>query len=247
MAFQADSKKIAKNTVILYMRQILIMLISLYTSRVVLQTLGADDYGIYNVVAGFVTMFNVISGAFTVAISRFMAYVIGEGNEKKLSELFSTALMIQCCIGVFIVFLLATAGVWYVGNIMVLPDGRTDAALAVLFFSAISFFISLVSVPYNALIVAHEHMKAYAYIAVFEAAMKLVISFAIVISPFDKLITYSLFTIFTAVMVNISYLIYCSRNFTGCKFRLKIHSSTLKEMMNFVGWAFLGNGELLKM
>lgn len=245
MAFQADNKKIAKNTIILYMRQILIMLISLYTSRVILQTLGVDDYGIYNVVGGFVTMFNVISGAFTVAISRFMAYVIGEGNEKKLGELFSTALMVQCCMGLFIVFLLATMGVWYVMNIMVLPEERTEAALWVLLFSSVSFFINLISVPYNALIIAHEHMKAYAYIAIFEAVMKLLVSFAIVISPFDKLITFSFLTVLTAVIVRFCYSIYCNRSFTGCKFRLKVHRSMLKEMMSFVGWAFLGNGAVV--
>ena len=245
MAFQADSKKIAKNTIILYARQILIMVITLYTSRVVLQTLGADDYGIYNVVGGFVTMFNVISGAFTVAISRFMAYVIGEGNAKKVGELFSTALMVQCCMGLFIVLLLATVGVWYVTNIMVLPEGRTEAALWVLFFSAVSFFINLISVPYNALIVAHEHMKAYAYIAIFEAIMKLLVSCAIVISPFDKLITYSFFTVLTAVIVRFFYSIYCNKNFVGCKFRLRVHRDMLKEMLSFVGWAFLGNGAVV--
>lgn len=221
------------------------MVISLYTSRVVLQTLGADDYGIYNVVGGFVTMFNVISGAFTVAISRFMAYVIGEGNEKKVGELFSTALVVQCCMGLFIVLLLATAGVWYVSNVMVLPEGRTEAALWVLAFSAVSFFISLISVPYNALIVAHEHMKAYAYIAIFEAIMKLLISFAIVISPLDKLITYSFLTVLTAVIVRFCYSVYCNKNFTGCKFRLRVHRDMLKEMMSFVGWAFLGNGAVV--
>lgn len=245
MAFQADGKRIAKNTIILYIRQILIMVITLYTSRVVLQTLGADDYGIYNVVGGFVTMFNVISGAFTVAISRFMAYVIGEGNEKKVGELFSTALMVQCCMGLFIVLLLATGGVWYVTNIMVLPEGRTEAALWVLAFSAVSFFINLISVPYNALIVAHEHMKAYAYIAIFEAAMKLLISFAIIVSPLDKLITYSFLTVLSAVIVRFCYSVYCNRHFTGCKFRLRVHMSTLKEMMSFVGWAFLGNGAMV--
>ena len=188
MAFQVNNKKIARNTIILYIRQIFIMVISLYTSRVILRTLGADDYGIYNVVGGFVTMFNVISGAFTVAISRFMAYVLGEGNERKLEELFSTAMLVQAFIGLIIILLLATFGVWYVINIMVLPDGRMEAALWVLLFSSISFFISLLSVPYNSLIVAYEHMKIYAYIAIFEALMKLVVSFAIVISHFIKLV-----------------------------------------------------------
>lgn len=244
MAFTVDNKKIAKNTIVLYIRQIFIMMISLYTSRVILQNLGADDYGIYSVVGGFVTMFNVISGAFTVAISRFMQYVIGEGNEKKLKELFSTALVIQCCMGLFILFLLATGGVWYVTNIMVLPDGRTGAALWVLLFSAITFFIGLISVPYNSLIVAHEHMKAYAYIAILEAVMKLGVAFVITVSSMDKLVTYGFLMMLAQVVVRFCYSIYCNRNFSGCHFSLKIHKSLLKEMMSFVGWAFLGNGAI---
>jgi O-antigen/teichoic acid export membrane protein len=244
MSFQVDNKKIARNTLVLYMRQILIMIISLYTSRVILQTLGAENYGIYNVVGGFVTMFNVLSGAFTVAISRYMQYVIGEGDERKLKELFSTALVVQCCMGMLIMVLLATGGVWYVKNIMVLPDGRTEAALWVLFFSAISFFIGLISVPYNSLIVAHEHMKAYAYIAILEALMKLGVAFAIVVSPLDKLITYGFLTMLTSIVVRFCYSVYCNKHFDGCKFNLKIHRALLKEMMSFVGWAFLGNGAI---
>ena len=192
MAFHVSNKRIAKNTIILYMRLILIMLISLYTVRIVLRALGADDYGIYSVVGGFVLMFNVLSGAFVVAIVRFIAYAIGEGNENKIQDLFSTTLSVQCILGLVIVFLQATIGVWYVVNVMVLPEGRTVAALWVLFFSAVSFFINLMSVPFNALIVAHEHMKAYAYIAVFEVLIKLGIALAITILPFDKLVTYSL-------------------------------------------------------
>lgn len=245
MAFSADNRKIAKNTLILYMRQILIIFVSLYTSRVILRTLGADDYGIYNVVGGFVAMFNVVSGAFTVAISRFMAYVIGEGDEKKLEDLFSTALLVQFVIGAIIVIMLGVIGVWYVSSIMVLPEGRTAAALWVLLFSTISFFINLISVPYNALIVAHEHMKAFAYISIFEAVMKLIVAFLIVISPIDRLVSYSFLTVLTAVIVRFSYSIYCNRHFSGCRFRLKFHHGMLGSMMSFVGWAFLGNGAVV--
>lgn len=218
------------------------MVISLYTSRVILQMLGADDYGIYSIVGGFVTMFNVISGAFTVAISRFMQYVIGEGNKKKLKELFSTALMVQSCMGLFIMLLLGTGGVWYVMNVMVLPEGRTVAALWVLLFSAITFFIGLISVPYNSLIVAHEHMTAYAYIAIIEALMRLGVAFLIKVSPVDKLVTYGLLMMLSQIIVRFCYSIYCNKHFDGCHFSLKIHKSLLKEMMSFVGWAFLGNG-----
>lgn len=229
----------------LYVRQILLMVIALYTSRVILQTLGANDYGIYNVVGGFVAMFNVLSGALTVAISRFIAYVLGEDDDKKLREVFSTALVVQTAMGLVIVLLLATVGVWYVRNVMVLPDGRLSAALWVLAFSAFAFFIDLIAVPYNALIVAHEHMKAYAYIAIFEGLMKLAISFVIVISPFDKLISYGFLMLVTAVTVRFYYTRYCRKHFVNCKFHMEVHRHILKEMMPFVGWAFLGNGAIV--
>lgn len=245
MTFQASNKRIAKNTIILYMRQILIMLVSLYTVRVTLRALGADDYGLYNVVAGFVAMFNVVSGAFSVAISRFMAYVIGEGDEERLWKLFSTALFVQCSLGVLIVSLLATIGVWYVADIMSLPEGRESAALWVLFFSAVSFFINLISVPYNALIISFEHIRAYAYIAILEAMMMLGVAFAIILSPFDKLITYSSLTVLTAITVRFCYSLYCGRHFPGCRFRLKADRNMLKAMMSFVGWTFLGNGAVV--
>ena len=245
MAFHVSNKRIAKNTIILYMRLILVMLISLYTVRIVFRALGVEDYGVYNIVAGFVSMFSVLSGAFSVAIARFIAYVIGEGNENKLADLFSTALIIQFILGVVIILLLATVGVWYVNNIMVLPQERTAAALCVLFFSAVSFFINLISVPFNALIIAYEHMRAYAYIAVFEVIMKLGVAFTTTVSPFDKLITYSFLTVLAAVMVRISYSIYCNFHFPTCKFHLKLNKNLFKEMMSFVGWAFLGNGAVV--
>lgn len=245
MTYHTSNKKIAKNTIILYVRLIVVMLISLYTVRIILQTLGADDYGIYSVVGGFVSMFNVISGAFTVAIARFIAYVIGEGKQDTQQDLFSTALGVQCILGLVIVFLLATVGTWYVINIMVLPEGRTVAALWVLFFSAVSFFINLISVPFNALIIAHEHMRAYAYIAVLEVIMKLVIAFTITIVPFDKLIIYSFLTVLAAVIVRGCYSAYCNIHFTQCKFRLKLNKKILKEMLSFIGWAFIGNGAVV--
>lgn len=221
------------------------MLISLYTVRIVLRSLGADDYGTYNVVGGFVSMFNIFSGAFAIAIARFIAYALGKGNEKKLQSLFSTALTVQCILGFVIVFFIATGGAWYVVNVMVLPEGRTVAALWVLFFSAISFFVNLMSIPFNALIIAHEHMRAFAYIAVFEVLMKLGVAFATTVSPFDKLITYSFLIVLAAVVVRISYSVYCKIHFPYCKFRLKFNKNLFKEMISFIGWAFLGNGAVV--
>lgn len=245
MAFHVSNKRIAKNTIVLYIRLILVLLISLYTVRIVLRALGVEDYGVYSIVGGFVSMFTVLSGAFSVAIARFIAYVVGEDNEKKLADLFSTALIIQCILGFVIILLLATVGVWYITNIMVLPEGRAPAALWVLFFSSVSFFINLISVPFNALIIAHEHMRAYTYIAVLEVVMKLGVAFATSVSPFDKLITYSFLTVLAATIVRVSYSMYCNIHFPSCKFHLKLNKNLFKEMMSFVGWAFLGNGAVV--
>lgn len=243
--YKSDNKRIAKNTLLLYFRQILILLITLYTSRVVLRELGADDYGIYNVVGGFVAMFNVISGAFSVAISRYMAYVLGQGDKHKLQKLYATALWIQFALGLVISALLATVGSWYVCNIMVMDESRTGAALWVLLFSAVSFFVGLLSVPYNSLIIAHEHMKAFAYIAVVEAVLKLLVALFLAVIPADKLVIYGFMTLCSTMIVRALYARYCKKHFPECVFEWKVDRGLFKEMTSFVGWAFLGNGAVV--
>ena len=165
----SNNHRIAKNTVMLYIRQVIVLAVSLYTSRLVLKALGAEEYGIYQVVGGFVAMFNIISGAFTVAITRFMSHEYISENSDDVRKCYSTALIIQMMTGMTIVLLVGTVGVWYVKNVMVLPEGRTDAALIVLGFSAASFFISLICIPYDSLIIANERMQAFAYIGLAEA------------------------------------------------------------------------------
>lgn len=170
----ANNKRIAKNTLFLYFRQILVMAVSLYTVRVVLAALGEVDYGIYNAVGGFVAMFNILSGALSVAISRFITYEMGQPDVTafRLQRIFSSSLLIQVAMGLVVCLLVGTFGVWFVKTKMVIPAERLDAALYVLGFSALSFFINLLSVPYNALIIAHEQMKAFAYIGIVEVVLK---------------------------------------------------------------------------
>ncbi len=243
--YENDRGRIARNTVFLYFRQMLTMAVGLYTSRVILNALGVDDYGIYNVVGGFVSMFNVISGAFSVAITRFMAYAHGNGGTDRLRKCYSSAMIIQTALGTFICLLLATVGIWYVVNIMVLPRGRTVAALWVLLFSAVSFFISLISIPYNAMIIAHEHMQAFAYIGIAEAVLKLTVAIIVKYSPWDRLILYSSLMVLSAVMVWMLYAAYCRKHFEECHFLGEFDCSLFKEMMAFVSWAFLGNGAVV--
>ena len=174
MSVSDNNKRIAKNTFFLYIRQLLVMAVGLYTVRVILAVLGEEDYGIYNVVGGFVAMFNILSGALSVAISRFITYEMGQPDVTtfRLQRIFSSSLVIQIVMGLIISLLIATFGVWFIENKMVIPSERLDVALYVLLFSTLSFFINLLSVPYNALIIAHEQMKAFAYISIVEVVLK---------------------------------------------------------------------------
>ena len=243
--YKSSSKRIAVNTMMLYTRHILIILVSLYTSRVVLQVLGAEDYGIYNVVGGFVTMFNIISGAFSVAIARFMAYTLESGNKKELQKLFSTAIITQIFMGILIFILIATFGVWYVRHKMVLPDTRVNAALAVLLFSAVSFFISLLSVPYNAVLIAYEKMKAFAYISILEVVLKLMVVFFVALIPWDKLVVYSMMMVASAMVIRFIYIYYCKKHFSECEVVWELDKNIFLKMLSFTGWAFLGNGAVI--
>ena len=186
---QANNKRIAKNTLLLYFRMLLLMLISLYTSRVILNALGVEDYGIYNVVGGVVTMFSVLSGSLNAAISRFITFELGTGNIERLKKVFSSSVTIQAIIAVIIVVLAETVGLWFLNEKMIIPDNRMVAANWCYQFSIITFTINLLAVPFTASIIAHEKMSAFAYISVFDAVMKLFIVYLLNVLPFDKLIS----------------------------------------------------------
>lgn len=244
--FSANNKRIAKNTLMLYFRMLLIMLVTLYTSRVVLKELGVDDYGIYNVVGGVVTMFNVISGALSSAISRFITFELGTGNQEKLKRVFSSAITIQVIIGLIVILFAETIGLWFVNNKMVIPADRMDAAQWVYHFSVITFAVNLISVPYNAVIIAHEKMSAFAYISIIEVACKLGIALCLVYSPIDRLIFYGFLLMVVAVMVRMIYAYYCKRHFDECsRYTFLWDKFLLKEMFGFAGWNFIGTSSVV--
>lgn len=247
MAVSENNKRIAKNTLFLYFRQILIMAVSLYTVRVVLAALGEEDYGIYNVVGGFVAMFNILSGALSVAISRFITYEMGQPDVtlSRLQRIFSSSLVIQIAMGAIICLLIGTFGVWFVENKMVIPAERLDVALYVLLFSTLSFFINLLSVPYNALIIAHEQMKAFAYISIVEAVLKLAVAYLLIVAFFDKLLLYAFCMVLVSLIVRSIYAVYCKRHFEECRFVWGFDKQLLSKMFVFSGWAFLGNGSFV--
>ena len=164
-----NNKRIAKNTLLLYFRMIVLMLVTLYTSRVVLDALGESDYGIYNVVGGVVAMFSVLSNSLSGAISRFITYELGTGDKERLARIFSTSVNIQILMALAIFVLCEVCGVWFLNAKMNIPDGRMEAANIVLQCSIATFMVNLISVPYNATIIAHERMGVFAYISILEA------------------------------------------------------------------------------
>lgn len=242
-----NNKRIVKNTMFLYLRQILVMAVSLYTVRVVLAALGEEDYGIYNVVGGFVAMFNILSGALSVAISRFITYEMGQLDVTllRLQRIFSSSLIIQVIMGFIICLLIGTFGVWFVENKMVIPSSRLNVTLYVLLFSTLSFLINLLSVPYNALIIAHEQMKAFAYISIVEVILKLSVAYLLIVSPFDKLMLYAFCMVIVSLIIRCVYAFYCKRHFKECRFVKGFDKLLLSRMLVFSGWAFLGNGSFV--
>lgn len=238
----AKNKRIAKNTLLLYFRTLLIMAITLYTSRVILNALGVEDYGIYNVVGGVVAMFSLLSGSLSNAISRFITFELGRGDIRRLGVIFSTSVNIQLGLSLLIMVLGAAVGGWFLNTQMNIPADRMTAANWVLFCSLLMFCVNLVSIPYNACIIAHERMAAFAYVSILEASLKLLICYLIVVSPFDKLISYAILLVVVALIIRFVYGFYCSRHFEECRYRPVYDRSLLKQMGSFAGWQFLANG-----
>lgn len=236
----ANNKRIAKNTWMLYIRMLFTMGVSLFTSRVILQALGVEDYGIYSVVGGFVSMFALISNSLSAAISRFITFELGKGESSRIKDVFSTAVIIQLVLALLICILLESVGVWFLNTQMTIPTERLYAANWVLQFSIITFAFNLISVPYNAAIIAHEHMGTFAFIGLFEAISKLIIVYLLYISPIDNLIFYSFLICLLSVIVRFLYQIYCRKHFVECKLYFCYDKSLIKEIFGFAGWNFIG-------
>lgn len=236
----SNNKRIAKNTLLLYFRMLFMMVVSLYTSRVILNALGVEDFGIYNVVGGVVAMFTVISGSLSAAISRFITYELGSGNQSKLNKIFSASVTIQLLLSLIIVILIEFVGVWFLNNKMIIPEGRMTATNWVLQFSIVTFVINLISVPYNAAIISHERMSAFAYISILEVVCKLAIAFLIMVSPMDKLVFYAILMCAVSIIIQLTYGYYCKRHFVECTYHFHWDVDILKKMFGFAGWNFIG-------
>lgn len=218
------------------------MAIGLFTSRIVLQTLGVKDYGTYNVVGGIVGMFTIVSSSLSTAISRFITFELGKNDKIRLNKIFSTAINVQSLMGILIVILMEVIGVWFLNSQMNIPEDRMGAANWVFQLSIVSFVLGLLMVPYNASIIAHEDMGVFAYMTLLDAILKLLIVYALYISPYDKLITYALLGFCVSLLMRSIYATYCKRHYEECTYHFVKDKQLLKEMTSFAGWNFLGNG-----
>lgn len=237
----SNNKRIAKNTLMLYVRMFLMTGVSLYTSRVVLAALGVSDYGVYSVVGGIVTMFGFLNGAMSSATQRYITFALGKGDKERLSKVFSTTMQVHALMALVVVVLGEIVGLWFLYNKMQLPPDRITAAFWVLQCSIVSTVIMMVSVPYNADIIAHEKMSAFAYLSIADGALRLGIVYLLVISPIDKLTTYALLVVAVQIFMWFCYRLYCHRHFKE-SFYTRVREKTLfRELLSFSGWSVFGN------
>ena len=237
----SNNKRIAKNTIILYIRTFFILIISLFTSRIVLSALGVEDYGTYNVVGGFVTMFSLLSASLSNAISRYITFELGRGDSEKLSEVFSNSVNVQIILATIIFFIAEIVGVWFLNVKMNIPEGRMIAANWAFQCSLLTFVINLISVPYNACIIAHEHMNAFAFVSILESLLKLGSVVVLFIIGFDRLIVYAILLVLVALLIRLIYGIYCSRHFEECHYKFILNNKLVKEMTSLASWNMLGS------
>lgn len=239
-----SNKRIAKNTMFLYFRMMITMVISLYTSRVVLQVLGVNDYGIYQSVGGIVGLLGFLNGALSTGTSRFITYGLGEGKQNKIKQIFSTTLTIHVVLALIIIIVAETFGYWFLHNKLIIPPERMTAAVWVYHISIISVFFTLTQVPYNACIIAHENMKVFAYVSIIEAISKLIIVYMLLIGKIDKLILYAILLFIIQVSILSFYRIYCAKHYEEARFHLGINRPIFKEIIGFSGWSLFANSAI---
>lgn len=236
-----NNKRIAKNTLLLYVRMFFTMGVSLYTSRVVLNTLGIEDYGVYSIVGGIVTLFSFFNGAMTSATQRFLAFDIGKNDLIQLKKTFNATLNIHIAISIFVFFLAETIGLWFVNYKLNLPIDRMTAVNCVYQFSVFTFLLSIAQVPYDALIVAREKMDIYAYMSFVEVILKLIIVYLLVVFNFDKLIFYSCLLFLVSFIVRMGHKYYCKRYYKESRYEFYFDRSFYKVLLSYSGWNLFGN------
>lgn len=236
-----SNKTIAQNTAFLYVRMLVVMAVTFYTARVILETLGASDYGIYNVVGGIVPMMAFLNGALGASTSRFLTYELGTGDAKKLWTTFSASLNLHICVALFVLILGETVGLWFFYEKLNIPEDRMNAAFWVYQFSIVTTMINFTQVPYNASLIAHENMSVYAYVGLYEAFAKLLISYLITISPIDGLIFYASLLMLNSATIQLFYRYYTTKRYDECRFRIVKDKQLYKTLLGYSGWDMFGN------
>lgn len=238
----SNNVRIAKNAVFLYIRMIILMGVTLYTSRVILQSLGIEDYGIYNVVGGVIAMFGFLSGSLSTASQRYITFELGKGENGNPNKVFSTCVILHAIIALLIAMVAEPAGIWFICNKLMIPNERFYAAMWVYQFSIISMIIMFISVPFNALIVAHERMGAFAYISIVDALLRLGVAYLIAIDfSLDRLILYGALILLVQIINRFCYTVYCNMNFKESHVKYKTDKPLMKEMGAFASWSIFGN------
>lgn len=238
---QQNNRRIAKNTMLLYFRMLITLFVGLYTSRVVLATLGVSDYGLYSVVGGVIGMFGFLTGMLSAGTQRFITYEIGTGNLDNLKKVFSTSLCMYLMLAGVILILGETIGLWFVCNKMNFEPGRETAAIWVYQFTVVTAIVALIQTPFMSSLIAHEKMDIYAYMSIYDVTMKLVIVYLIRLTSFDKLIFYAFLFMLVSLSSTVIYNIYCQRKYPECRFRFSFDKESFKKMFSFSAWDMVGN------
>lgn len=236
-----NNKRIAKNTLLLYSRMIVIMLVSLYTSRVILKYLGVIDYGIYNVVGGIIIMLSFFNSCMSTATQRFLTIELAKGNMKKLKETFATALNIHIIICVLVIFIAETLGLYFLNTYLNIPSDKNFSANLIYQCTIIIFCMNILQIPYNAVLISHERMNIYAYLSLFEVILKLVIVYILGLFTSNRLIIYGILMVCVQFIIRLSYQIYCKKRYSECVFIPHLNKSIYKNMINFAGWSMFGS------
>lgn len=237
---QSNNKRIAKNTIALYIRMLFSMAVGFYTSRVILNVLGISDYGIYNVVGSVVSMFSFLSGSMSLSTSRFLTFELGKNNYQRFEELFKSSITIHCAIALIVFIITEVIGLWFLYNKMTMPDDRLFAAQYVFQLSLISSIFSIVFIPFTSAIIAYEKMTAFAWMSIFDVTAKLVIVFVLQVFPYDKLIVYAYLIFFVTILNQVILVIYSKRKLKGTVLGLRFVKTDFMHLFSFAGWTMFG-------
>ena len=241
MSFKTDHARVMRNTGMLYFRMALMMCINLYTSRVVLQALGVEDYGVFYVVWGVVYIFGFINNSMTASTQRFLTFELGAGNKQRLHEVFITSVHIHFIISLIVIFLSETGGLWFLLKEMVIPEGRQTAAFWCYQLSVVTAVAEVMSCPYQSVIIAREKMSAFAYISIVDAVLKLAIVGALLITDYDRLIIYAILYTCEKLLIRFIYNLYCTKHFEESHYKWFYEKELFKKMSSFAGWKLFGN------